>query len=359
MTSLWTNAGEGWTLLPPAAFPDEATLHSLVEEAPELLPLSGDPGLVIVGREVFLANGSVDLLAVEPTGRPVILEIKLARNSEARRAVVAQSLSYAAFLKGMELDALEQGPLQRHLADRGFSDLVDACRSGDQAETAPTEQIRSALTESLASGTFRVVLLLDEAPYELVRLVGYLEGLSGRLTIDLITVTAYDVGGTRILVPQRVEPDRVIAETAATTSRSAPSASGELARGAEMFRAAIADASPEHRPELARLCAWAERLGEGGLADLESYRGTTGRLTLLPRLPGEGRGLVTVWNDGGPSLSLWRSVFEKRAPESIDPLEALIAPIQIGQGNIIREPSDDVLAVLTRAYEEAAERRIR
>ncbi|MGH7484206.1 MAG: hypothetical protein ACREMY_01210, partial [bacterium] len=349
MTSLWTNGGEGRTLLPPAAFPDEATLQSLVEEAPELVPLSGDPGLVIVGREVGLANGSLDLLAVESTGRPVILEIKLARSSEARRAVVAQALSYAAFLKGMELEALEQGPLRRHLADRGFSDLVDACRSGDQAESAPTEQIRSALTESLASGTFRVVLLLDDAPYELVRLVGYLEGLSGRLTIDLVTVTAYDVGGTRILVPQRVEPDRVIAESSSGGLRSAPSSNVELARGAEMFRSAIAASPQEHRAELARLCAWAERLGEAGLAELESYRGTTGRHTLLPRLPGEGRGLVTVWNDGGPPLSLWRSVFEKRAPGSIDSLEALIAPTQIGQGNIIREPTDETLAVLTHA----------
>src|SRR5690242_15017480 len=210
MTGLWTNAGEGWNLLAPAGFPDEATLHSLVEEAPELLPLSGEPGIVIVGREVSVANGSIDLLAVEPTGRPVILEIKLARNSEARRAVVAQALSYAAYLKGLDVETLEQGPLRRHLGERELSGLVEACQSGDQADKTPASSIRAALDDSLATGTFRIVLLLDEAPYELVRLVGYLESLSDRLTIDLVTVTAYDVSGSRVLVPQRVEPDRVI-----------------------------------------------------------------------------------------------------------------------------------------------------
>jgi len=33
MTGVWANQGEGWRLLPTAAYPDEATLHSLVEEA--------------------------------------------------------------------------------------------------------------------------------------------------------------------------------------------------------------------------------------------------------------------------------------------------------------------------------------
>ena len=32
--------------------------------------------------------------------------------------------------RGWSSKRLEQGPLRRHLADRGFSDLVDACRSG-------------------------------------------------------------------------------------------------------------------------------------------------------------------------------------------------------------------------------------
>ena len=40
VTALWSNDGAGWGLLSPAGFPDEATLHRLVEDAPQLLPLS-------------------------------------------------------------------------------------------------------------------------------------------------------------------------------------------------------------------------------------------------------------------------------------------------------------------------------
>src|SRR5947208_11899103 len=96
MTAIWRNDGSGWRALRPTGFPDEAALHRLVEEAPQMLPLAGTPRLVVVGREVQLGGGYADLLAVEPSGRLAVIEVKLARNAEARRAVVAQVLTYAA-----------------------------------------------------------------------------------------------------------------------------------------------------------------------------------------------------------------------------------------------------------------------
>ena len=65
----------------PQSFPDEATLHGLIRENPQLLPLAGSPRLTVLGSEVQLGNGSADILAVEPSGRPVIIEVKLGRNS--------------------------------------------------------------------------------------------------------------------------------------------------------------------------------------------------------------------------------------------------------------------------------------
>ena len=47
MTGIWTNTGEGWELGSPQAFPDEATLHSLIEQNPQLLPLAGSPSLTV------------------------------------------------------------------------------------------------------------------------------------------------------------------------------------------------------------------------------------------------------------------------------------------------------------------------
>ena len=105
MNSIWRNHGGKWTLAAPSGFPDEATLHELVEDAPQTLPLAGLPSLTIVGREVRLGSGYADLIAVESSGRVAVIEIKLARNAEARRAVVGQVLAYAAYLHGLSVEA--------------------------------------------------------------------------------------------------------------------------------------------------------------------------------------------------------------------------------------------------------------
>ena len=111
MTAIWQNDGTEWRLLAPTGFPDEQTLHDLVEETPQILPLAGAPRLVVVGKEVGLGNGKADLVAVEPSGRLAIVEIKLSRNAEARRAVVAQVLTYAAHLKGLDPATVERDVL--------------------------------------------------------------------------------------------------------------------------------------------------------------------------------------------------------------------------------------------------------
>ncbi len=80
--------------------------------------------------------------------------------------------------------------------------------------------------------------MLDEAPEELVRLVNYLETISGQLVIDLIALSAYTVNGSQILVPQRVEAERQRAEPSSSTPvRSA--GEGWLADGAADFIASI------------------------------------------------------------------------------------------------------------------------
>ena len=66
-----------WRPMSPSGFPLEKTLHDLVEEGPNLLPLIGAPRLTVIGREVTLGSGSADLLAVD--GRPVVIEVMFHR----------------------------------------------------------------------------------------------------------------------------------------------------------------------------------------------------------------------------------------------------------------------------------------
>src|SRR5262245_972077 len=163
MAALWLKDTEGWRTMPATGFPAEAALHGIVEEAPNLLPLSGTPQLTVIGREVSLGNGYADLLAVEDTGRVVVIEVKLARNAEARRAVIAQVLAYAAFLHGLSPPALEKDILGAKLRERGFETLADAVRAMDQEGSFDDEVFAEGLEKSLTEGRFRLVLVLDDA----------------------------------------------------------------------------------------------------------------------------------------------------------------------------------------------------
>jgi len=345
MMALWHETDGGWSLLDPVPFPDEATLHDLVAREPQLLPLSGSPQVAVLGREVSLGSGAADLIAVEDSGQVVVIEVKLAQNAEARRAVVAQALAYASYLDGLSLESFERDVLARHLRLSGFSSIVDAVSDVDQTGAFDGETFVTGLRESLAHGRFRVVLVLDQAPPELVRLVGYLERVTGELTIDLVAVSLYEAGGARLLVPQRVDPARPARETSTPAERQTQ---GELSLGPEAFEASI-DSAPRDRETLRTVTAWAKDLEKAGLARLYSYRGTSGRLTLLPYLIDEDAGLITVWNDNGAYISLWRSVFERRAANTIEAVEAHLGK-RIGQGGTTREITDELLDVLAQAY---------
>lgn len=114
MNAIWGSDGNGlWHPLTPVSYPAEAVLHDLVQRAPAMLPLAGAPRLTMLGREVRVGLGAADLLAVESSGRLVIIEVKLAGNAESRRAVVAQVLSYAGYLQGLDVDQLESEVLAR------------------------------------------------------------------------------------------------------------------------------------------------------------------------------------------------------------------------------------------------------
>ncbi len=308
--------------------------------------------MIVLGSEVTLGNGTADVLALERTGRFVLIEVKLASNSEARRAVVAQLLSYASFLRGVSLGGFEVGTLARHLHDRGAATIAGLASREFQDAELDGAVFRGAMQESLNGGAFRLVWVLDDAPPELVSLVGYLEDIAAGVVIDLVTVAQYEVGGARVIVPQRVEPERVEPQSADAANAGGPGP--VTTRGADDFISAIELAPASERPLLKKLADWAVSLQREGIASLTTTTGVTGRKVLRPAVLGDDVGLVTIWNENGrASLSLWRSVFERRAPSSIEPVEAATG-IEVSVGRAAPFVDDKVLAILSDAYREAA-----
>ncbi|MBB5791727.1 hypothetical protein [Jiangella mangrovi] len=351
MPGIWSETDGVWKALEPARFALERELHDLIEGSPGMLPLAGAPVLTVLGREVRCGTGYADLLAVETeTGTPVVIEIKLASNTD-RRLVLTQVLGYAAFLRRLDVAGLE-AVVAPHLAKRQLTSIAEAADAAAGNPAFDTTAFRAALAAALDEGRLRCVVVIDTAPPELIELVGYLQDVSNdRLDLDLVTVTAYDVGGRRVLVPQLIEPDRAIAEL--PPAGRMPSPEPSVTDGPEVFAASIDTVEPERRSLLQQLLTWAIDLERQRLATLQTAAGRN-RWTLRVHIHGQRRGLVTLWNENGGFVSPFRSVFLQEAPATLRELDER-HPDQIGAGNYIRtEEIADVLPLLTAAYREAA-----
>ncbi|MCO5995308.1 PDDEXK family nuclease [Actinoallomurus rhizosphaericola] len=356
MTGIWHDEGKGLVPLPAQPYANEQALHDSIERAPAMLPLPGQPRLVMLGREVQLGNGYADLVAVDAdSGRPVVIEVKLAANSD-RRTVFAQVLSYASYVFRLSATAFEE-LMQPHVAKRGYTTIADAVAAEIGDGSFEIDTFRNGMADELEKGNARCVVVLDTAPPDLVELAGYLQTVTNdRLDIDLVTVKAYDVRGSQVLVPQLVEPERAPAASVRPSGTQREAKPVKPVPGSDFFRDSIQSADPPHRATLGRLCEWAERLQSDGLATLFTTVGK-GRWVLNPRLPGQSRGMFTIWNDQGAYVSPQRSVIEVEAPNTLALLEERL-PGQIGQNNYLKSDiSDEVLVLLRKAYEEAARRR--
>ncbi|HNR97617.1 MAG TPA: hypothetical protein PKH89_11730 [Anaerolineae bacterium] len=171
------------------AYNDEGELQELLEQNPYLLKDDSEPEVVTVSREVGLpVAGSLDLLLLDKTGLPVAVEVKLERNPQSRREVVAQAIDYITDLSSRtfeELDDLVEGKLSEAVY-------------GVVGEQDPLP-CRRRCAENLRAGRFRLVIAVDSAPDPLVRNVQYLADHAD-IDIRLIAITKYDHG--RILVPR-------------------------------------------------------------------------------------------------------------------------------------------------------------
>lgn len=358
MTKIWLETDGKWSTVRPSGFADEADLHSQIVDSPEMLPLSGEPQLVATFREVGLGGGSADVLAFEDNGRPVVIEVKLSKNPEAKRAVVAQTLTYAAGLHGVTVEDLERSILARALSDDGHERLADAVEETTGGSGFDRDRFYRNLAEHLAKGSFRLVIVLDDAPAQLVRLMGYLETIAttksmpttDQIAVDLVAVSAYDIKGDKILVPQRIDP-----EHARPTAHSRPSRQGtgpEKTEGIEHFRklnSQLQDARvAAHGHQLAE---WTDALEIAGLCRLYTVESNDGRAQIRPQLLTGGKSFAHFWPDSeGIGAWLYMTVIERRAPDMVDAITELTG-IQGKMGGARATP--ELLNALESAYREA------
>jgi hypothetical protein len=162
----------------------EKSLESWIEADPGLI----EAGLAVVGRQVKVDGGWLDLLCVDQQGRPTVVEIK---KGKLIRDVIAQAIDYASSIASMSEPALRT-----------------AIES--YAKPIPTDHPGvSALLESDAADERDVAIVVVGVGQEpgLDRMIDFLRTKFG-MPLRAVTFDVFAFGdGSKILVREEMQPD--------------------------------------------------------------------------------------------------------------------------------------------------------
>lgn len=186
---------------------DESWLQRLIHENPGCLPVREiEPGfgsLVSICRELPTKHGPIDNLLMTAEGDLVLVEVKLWRNPEARRKVVAQALDYASCLFEMDYAELEAAVLEADFgAQARPSRLYDLLTGPD---TPDEVSFIDAVNTNLRKGRALILVIGDGIRTEVQRLAGLVQSHAGaHFTFALVELSVFRMpeGDGRVVVPR-------------------------------------------------------------------------------------------------------------------------------------------------------------
>jgi hypothetical protein len=165
-----------------SSFGSEDELQRLLAERPELLRQESEPNLALIKREVQLGEaGALDLLLLRSDGLPVAVEVKLQRNGESRRVVVAQAIDYITALTDKTVDELD-------LETGG--QVAEAIRAFTKDDEEAFDRTWTSLAANLRAGLARLIVAVDGSVPGLERMLRFLAEKS-ELDVQLFIVERF------------------------------------------------------------------------------------------------------------------------------------------------------------------------
>lgn len=200
--------GEKLTVLVEQRIPAESDLQRAFIEHPEALP-SADIGLgtlVSLGWELDFGAGPLDQLAVDRSGRPVVVEFKKGTENPDVREVVAQMLDYGSSLwrlsyEGLEARVQDNGSYTLITEGMSLADHVGA-RLAELGEPFDPQAFEQGLRARLDDGSFVFAYVARDLDDRTRRVLTYLAD-GAHLDVFAVEVDWFgDVAGGTVIVPR-------------------------------------------------------------------------------------------------------------------------------------------------------------
>ncbi len=208
-------------IIPAKSFEREFDLQELVNKHPEILDDLSDEfsRILIIGCEFAAGSaGLIDLLGIDADGLITIIEFKLEKNTDIRKAI-AQTVEYAANLWEMSYSEFDDEVKKFFAGDRcklkelKNLSLAEAiawhyARNGnDDAPKFSCEDFVETVKNNLRNGQFRLILFCDAVDERTKRTVEYLNLLS-RFDIYCASADFFWDGPTQYIKTHLVTTDR-------------------------------------------------------------------------------------------------------------------------------------------------------
>jgi Holliday junction resolvase-like predicted endonuclease len=166
---LWQVLKNGPSRLQTAEVAVERDLEDWIEGDPGLL----ERGLVVVGRQLRLEGGLLDLVALDAQGRWVLIEIKRER---LRREVIGQTIDYASCFERLDTEWLRE-KCDAYLTSKGkeesVRDLLERRGRSLETESALADTVIYLVGTSLDPGLERMVGMLARREALTLRVVTF------------------------------------------------------------------------------------------------------------------------------------------------------------------------------------------
>jgi hypothetical protein len=238
-------SGGSWTPPDVLSYGNERELQELIASSPELVGSTADA--VTIPEFPLRDAGRLDLLVVDVDGSLTLVEAKLNRNPEIRRAVVGQLLGYAGGLWGMSYDELDAA-----VDHRLGAPLIELAQASREEVDLDADDFRAQVARNLSEGAFRLVFAVDEITEDLKRAVEYLNAK----TVLSLEVLVFELGYSKVDDLEILLPS-TFGEEAAHRKRVSRAAA-ERWNEAEFFATLAERASDEELALVRQLFKWAK-----------------------------------------------------------------------------------------------------
>lgn len=191
---------------------NEDWLQNLIHENPELVPAgeieAAFEDIIPVVRELPLPSGFLDNLYITSSGYPVLVEVKLWKNQEARRKVVAQILEYAKDFAHLNYEDLNTEIRKLRKSEKwGDNPLYEiACRAAPN--TLEQSVFVDRVSRNMREGRFLLLIVGDGVREDMANLANYLLMHSLRYAFGIVQIKLFTLPDGALLA----QPD-ILAKT--------------------------------------------------------------------------------------------------------------------------------------------------